>query len=882
MGSAVREFLFFAIFFAFSPAFGNDGAGQAKPGVDGSVECALWLDRMGNLSREPNEGELELARSGEAVTEAPAAEVAMQSIGAEVNRMTARAAAPANLPQRDMTPVAAKANQAEEVQAKIAQEKVEAALDAFEDLYKAVYGENYASGRPSKSMEKWKHFIANLYVSSPKRKIPEQILRGIQLRKKARLKEIGDKLVELKQLHTALGPSADALTPATLSAVEIFTKIGNARVNMVGGGPRDALMDVAKDVTENFDYMLQADAEEMIFDQKLRELTVVIAELVKDGLLDPKIPELKAAIDDVLVSNFCFVDPTVSKKTIDILLRYCGIGWRSFGRGKNWPEDRRQALESAVKALAISQTELERNIQLYAEGFSRGRIAFGTISTMTMPDAFEGIPLGHPLQDLAADMSNYPILVEAGVRAYGNAKKEGDPYNYLDLRVGGFVDSIQSAAQIYEERGVDGVGRMIESWFVNDLRTRRLAGRGARFRLQQAIDLLKEEAYARRMGYISPILTTISGGWFGNVVKNDKLKGLIPGDLANYLVKQIETGGREAPFDFKNTTPNPNVAVTNENGPPVTTSPPPPPTFRQRKIRTLPATMKHYLPELAHAMPWDGRKAAPDKPADGQPPHKDSRFYVFVDPDKHYVPAVNTPNPNENTPQANYLRALLRKLDQRAWALYHYGDLAIRTEAARNGHINHADVARYANDVNELLDVFQNDVMSAFAQCFNDTEGFTYEDAEETMAFYLLQNARYLKGFIMAGPPGALPGFYARTRPVLAGLGWRVGMLSVRLAFGDGLSDEPIYSRNQVQNPKIKIITARRAVALALVGVASWAAWHTHMFTDWTSVRNFFRSQPAVVAPADPGKPGKPNETPKTDPKPGGGQNDSQQDGDNN
>ncbi len=205
-----------------------------------------------------------------------------------------------------------------------------------------------------------------------------------------------------------------------------------------------------------------------------------------------------------------------------------------------------------------------------------------------------------------------------------------------------------------------------------------------------------------------------------------------------------------------------------------------------------------------------------------------------------------------------------------------FDDRIIRTAAGQSGHVHHQDVARYANDVNELLDAFQNEVMAPFTQCFVDTPDYNYEDAEETMAFYLLQNARYLKGFIMAGPPGAMPGFYARTRPVMAGLAWRVGMLSVRLAYGDGLSDEPIYSRTQVQDPKVRIITARRAVALAMVGAGSWVLYATGGFGYWDDVMRFFRDPPpAAVAPVEPGK----KDPAKPDPKPGGGQNDGMDQG---
>jgi hypothetical protein len=744
---------------------------------------------------------------------------------------------------------------------------VQIALDGLDKLYEAVWGKNYLRESLHGNLDalgKEVRSVLSLYQLAGERRVPREVLLGIEERYQRQNDRIEALKGRIARLRKKLGPSVEYLTPATLAALDIFKEIGRSR-NLIGGGVREAFRTTARTVKTNLDSMMVGVSCAGVFDSALKDLLVFVAQLVDQGKLDPrKDPRMRRACEDLIIANFMVAASSIippADLSAETLSTFKAFGSESDSQLEGADLNNFNLLVNRVYEW---QGRLQTHVGNFVRTYYRGRIAWNTLSIMTRPNGYRGVPLGSALRAATASLSDHPDTLRLTLRAYG------DRQHYLSLSIGDLIESPMGPREMLEERNMAGVERVLTPFLTTDARLGGLFSMGYEHELREAEQLLRMSQRSRFWGFLSWGTGQVAGGIARNFFNHaDLVQQIAPGKFIDALVLQLEGTGSDP------------KAVANK------------PEHR-RKPEVLPRNLPTYLVDGAWVTPWNRRARiiAPPNVKALEPRHEAEEddfepIDVFEDSDdevvekapskaevpvddngdiiisdssdetpvddelpitpvqkkrsskrdrykqrqesrrkKHRNPSADADSPAlaANGEVDNYFWAILDKLENRARQLLET-DSRIQSDVERGtdanngqpwGRVSQQEIHQLSQKVEQLLNVTLK-VLAAVESSFR-ADTVRTENAEETFAWHLLKRAPTLAMYTVIGPPGA-PNLNPPVVPGLAGLSWRIIMLAPRLAYGDGSVEEAVFlGDGGVEDPENALSRYRTQIATAILG----------------------------------------------------------------
>lgn len=709
----------------------------------------------------------------------------------------------------------------------VSRAKVETMAQGFEEFFRAVYGDTYTpeylppiADKVCKQLRS----VSNLYQLTGRAFVPCEVLLGIEEKHNARAERINKLRQQIYSLRQELGASVEYLTPATLAAVDIFRDVGRSR-NLAGGGVREALKPVALAVRDNVDDLFRSLSANAVHDDTLRDLLIVVAKLVKYGVINPNSSKaVRAACHELVVANLSEFDANMDEKTFQTL------AWLTENPAKNDSEYAKYLPKMAdlVQRARSWQAQSKERLAKYARGYYRGRIAFNVISLMSRPNGYAGIPLGSPMRDALASLENHPSLLTTTMRAYE------DSNTFLSLSVGEVLKSDEGPRTLLSNYGVHAADKFLMGRLITDDRLYLNFRLGYEYELAQTRDLLIEEKRARRWSKARDwVSAVVGGGTKDSVSKSKFLQTILPGRLLDALLLQVETGAQ---------------AGSKEGAA----------KFRKRAVQPLPVTIKDYLTWDPELFPW-----LVELPR-SRPTHSEAevdREFLETLPAATQAPAsAAQPEMVDQRPlepatistdvvAERYLWTILKPMEDRAASLLERDYAYQEADQRRHRSGDQMQIQALALDIAQLLRAALK-VQAALEASFRQA-GLSPEDAEETLAWHMLKRTPTLAMYVVSGPPGP-PRINPPVLTAQAGLSWRIAMMAPRLSYGDGTQDEPIFTNGHTENPNGKSRTYRKEIAIALVTAA--AIWGGKPMLERFAQRMGWMSPPAASAPVTPGE----------------------------
>jgi hypothetical protein len=724
--------------------------------------------------------------------------------------------------------------------------QVQLALDGLDKLYEAIWGKNYVRETLHGNLDGLSlevRSVLSLYYLAGEGRIPREVLLGIEERYQRQNNRIEQLKGKIAALRRKLGPSVEYLTPSTLAALDIFKEIGRSR-NLIGGGVREALRTTAATVKTNLDSMMMGISCAGVFDSALRDLLVFVAQLVNENKLNPsRDNRIKEACEDLVITNFMasttsLIPPAaLSEKTL--------IAFRNFSRQdkSSLAEADRRKFSLLLNRVFEWQQRLQIQVSTFARTYYRSRIAWNTLSIMTRPNGYFGIPLGSALRDTMASLSDHPDTLRLALRAYGNKQE------HLSLGIGDLIDSPTGPHEMLKNRDMSGVDRLLSPYLTTDARLSGLFSVGYEHELVEAEQLLRLSRRSKFWGFLSWGTGQITGGITRNFLNHSELvKQIAPGKFIDALVLQLEGTGSD-----------PKAAANQPD--------------HRRKVEILPRNLPTYLVDGTWLTPWnpEAKKVIPPAPNRAPVPatepeddsaeapdlvpgeEKKETAQVPLDRDGDLLLTDDEPDqtPTQTRPPRkrrsrrklqeqgasqppliegdtkgteavnegevdNYLWLILDKLEARARSLLEEDKRIQTSSETASIPVDQPAIRLLAAQVEELLSATRK-VLTSIESCFRAGTVRT-ENAEETFAWHLLKRAPTLAMYAVIGPPRP-PNVNPPIVPGLAGLSWRIVMLAPRLAYGDGSVEEEVFRGDGgPEDPESALYRHRHQIATALVG----------------------------------------------------------------
>jgi len=712
------------------------------------------------------------------------------------------------------------------------------AHDAFDVVFRKLYGEGLTCDSLSASVDPLTRKMRCIWsLFYDRRNIPRQISIGLEHRLAARNDRIAKVKKEIGDLRAALGARAEYLTPAALAAVEIFADLGRSR-NLSGGGVREALKQIARPVRDNLDTLFFTTSNAAGADDALMELLIFVSGLIYNGTIDPvRDPGLRAACEDLIISSFSPLGEPLLPATIAKFEDVATSNWMiENGIGKPF-------LDHVVR-VSDWQKRLSDSMASFATTYYKGRTAYSVLSLMTRPNGYNGIPLGSALRDALPSFDGHPDTLRLAILAHGSEKK------YLSLGIGELLEIDTEIRDLVSgENALRVADRMLVPYLIGDLQLYAAFLQGYEFELRAARDLLKMEKKGVLAKWFANLFGSLSGGITRQMLTRSKMvQQILPGKFVDALVQQAEVGM------------DPTVTEASK--------------VRKREVRTLPRNLPSYLIEDRDLIPWEDKfesfavASAAVIAQGGGASEKKEKHDPDADPDGTALGPAPAPAIPAKVPEAltisvlsrdgvaeNYLWKILKKLERKAQSLLAQdANLQRQAELGRT-KIAPKDIAHLAEDVRVLLTATL-DVLTSVESCFL-ANNLSFEDAEETFARHLIKKAPTVAMYVVGGPPG-VSHYNPAQLTGLSGLSWRIVMLTPRLAYGDGMPDEPIFITAQT-DPHHRYYAIRRNLAIAALSAASaygvpWAVRKGVDYLGWeipyvSSPKEEAKGAPPVTPP---------------------------------
>ena len=170
------------------------------------------------------------------------------------------------------------------------------------------------------------------------------------------------------------------------------------------------------------------------------------------------------------------------------------------------------------------QGRLQTQVGNFARTYYRGRIAWNTLSIMTRPNGYIGIPLGSALRDAMAALSDHPDTLRLALRAYGNRQQ------YLSLGIGDLIQTPQGPYDMLKNKNMGGVERFLTPYLTTDARLSGLFMVGYEHELEEAEQLLRMSRRSKFWGFVSWGTGQVAGGITRNFMNHaDLVQQIAPG-----------------------------------------------------------------------------------------------------------------------------------------------------------------------------------------------------------------------------------------------------------------------------------------------------------------------------------------------------------------